>query len=263
MDKYFNYVYITTNLIDGKQYIGEHSTSNLNDDYIGSGYNLFKAVKKYGKENFNKKIIEYHKTKKDAFDAQRKYIIQYNTLSPNGYNISPAGGHNVKNCFSDESKQKISKANKGKQPWLGKHHTQKSKEKISKNGKGRIAWNKGKVGISEETRKKASDSHKNQIPWNIGKHLSEEHKQHLRKPKSEEHKKHMRKPKSEKGKENIKIAHNTTQYLEKISKIHKGKKVSEESRKKISIAAKNRKPISKETRIKMSESQKRRFNKKV
>jgi hypothetical protein len=47
------YIYITTNLINGKQYIGKHY-GLINDDYFGSGILLQKALKKYGKENFKK-----------------------------------------------------------------------------------------------------------------------------------------------------------------------------------------------------------------
>ncbi len=54
--KKYNYVYVTTNLINGAQYVGDHSTNNLNDDYLGSGKYLFRSIKKYKKkiliENF-------------------------------------------------------------------------------------------------------------------------------------------------------------------------------------------------------------------
>jgi len=71
--KTFNYVYITTNLINGKQYIGDHSTNNLNDRYLGSGLVLKRSIKKYGKENFERKTLEFFDTKEEAFDAQEKY----------------------------------------------------------------------------------------------------------------------------------------------------------------------------------------------
>lgn len=50
-----NIVYCTTNLINGKKYIGSHNGKNPN--YLGSGTNFNKAIKKHGKENFIKQIL--------------------------------------------------------------------------------------------------------------------------------------------------------------------------------------------------------------
>ena len=52
------YIYKTTNLINGKIYIGQHKSSSFDTNYYGSGKLLIKALKKYGKENFKIELIE-------------------------------------------------------------------------------------------------------------------------------------------------------------------------------------------------------------
>ena len=41
-----HFVYITTNLLNGKQYIGDHSSPSLNDSYLGSGKAIKSAIRK-------------------------------------------------------------------------------------------------------------------------------------------------------------------------------------------------------------------------
>ena len=94
-----HYVYITTNLVNGKQYVGDHSTNKLDDNYLGSGALLFKKLNEYKRENFKKEILEFFDTKQEAFNAQEKYINEYKTLVPNGYNISPTGGVGIPGSF--------------------------------------------------------------------------------------------------------------------------------------------------------------------
>jgi group I intron endonuclease len=153
MEKKFNYVYVTTNIVNGKQYIGDHSTDNIKkDNYLGSGRPIFiKALKKYGRTNFKKEILEFFPTKQEAFNAQEKYIKQFNTLNPNGYNISPIGGLGNSGCFSEEMKLKHSILLSGENNGMfGKNHSDESKQKMKLNMKGRIPWNKGKHGIYSE-----------------------------------------------------------------------------------------------------------------
>ena len=49
-------IYKTTNKANGKYYIGQHQTEDLEDGYLGSGKHLKAAIKKYGK-SFVKEIL--------------------------------------------------------------------------------------------------------------------------------------------------------------------------------------------------------------
>jgi hypothetical protein len=58
-EKKYNFIYKTTNLLSGRYYIGMHSTDNLDDGYLGSGNRLILAVRKHGRENFKREILEF------------------------------------------------------------------------------------------------------------------------------------------------------------------------------------------------------------
>lgn len=84
--------YITTNKINGKQYIGTHKTDNFKDGYMGSGKLIKRAIKKYGKENFTSEVLISHPNYEEAAEFEAKLIERVNTLVPSGYNLSPTGG---------------------------------------------------------------------------------------------------------------------------------------------------------------------------
>ena len=179
MEKKFNFVYITTNLINGKQYVGDHSTQIIKDNYLGSGRPLFEnAKKKYGKQNFKCQILEFFSTKLEAFNAQEKYIKEYNTLVPNGYNLSPKGGNQCSGGITEEGRKRISESKKGKKASI------ESRKKMSDAKKG--------ITLSEEHKRKISESEKGRI-------FSDDHKRKLSESKKGEKNPFFGKPTWNKG----------------------------------------------------------------
>jgi hypothetical protein len=57
---YSHIVYLTTNTVNGKQYVGDHTTMNLKDNYLGSGQALEQAIRKYGRGAFKFRILGYY-----------------------------------------------------------------------------------------------------------------------------------------------------------------------------------------------------------
>lgn len=87
----FHYLYKITNLINNKYYIGVHSTDNIDDGYLGSGLALKNAIKKYGKENFKKEILEYFDDAEHMYQKEAEIVNESLINDPNCYNITLGG----------------------------------------------------------------------------------------------------------------------------------------------------------------------------
>lgn len=87
------FVYMTTNLIDGKIYIGQQSHSAKY--YLGSGRLLRLAIRKWGKHSFKKEILQFCFTH-DELNIYEKYWIKvFNSTNRNiGYNLREGGDAN-------------------------------------------------------------------------------------------------------------------------------------------------------------------------
>lgn len=165
-------IYLITNQTNGKQYIGATITSVkarwnrhvCDSEKERDGQALHAAIRKYGRENFTIETLEEHPDKDHVFNVlEEQYIREYKTHgTEGGYNMTWGGDGWNGMSHSDESKQKMSKAHKGKTL------TEEHKRKIGLASKGR---NLGKT-LSKETKKKISEA-------NSGRVLSEEHRKKI------------------------------------------------------------------------------------
>jgi len=158
-------VYKTTNLINGKVYIGKDASNNPN--YYGSGLLLAKAIKKYGKENFKKEILEECHSLEDLNTREKYWIASLNTTNRKiGYNIAIGGmgGDTYSNQSESRKKQIIENRNsssyayrqtdeyKQKRREIAKRLWQRNdvRDKIKKKLVGReIRW-KNKIGVANK-----------------------------------------------------------------------------------------------------------------
>lgn len=88
----YGYIYLTTNTINNKQYIGQHKAETFDKKYKGSGKVLTQAFKKYGKENFNCIILKECYSKEELDNEEIKYIKNFDCVNSNNfYNLKDGG----------------------------------------------------------------------------------------------------------------------------------------------------------------------------
>ena len=155
----FYYVYIITNKILNKKYVGSkvcYKDNPSTDGYMGSSKYLNDDYKIYDIENFKKEILcDTYLGKNDLLDGETEYIKKFNTLAPNGYNrflpntrkgfcmigiqkipwnkgltLSEKQKKNMRKPKSEAHKKKVGLTKIGNTYMLGKHHSNLTKEKM-------------------------------------------------------------------------------------------------------------------------------------
>lgn len=199
-------VYSITNKINGKVYVGQ--SLDIDRRWIShktkkgtSGIGA--AIRKYGARNFEFCVLMLC-CKEWMNHWEMYYISKFDSVAPNGYNLTHGGDALIK--VSGITRKKISDALRGNIPW-NKNHTgystvpcsDEKKSKISASLRGHeyhpmaedtrlevSARNRG-VGNpfagkkhTNEARSKISASNKGKTAWNIGKEHSDAHKENLR-----------------------------------------------------------------------------------
>lgn len=182
---YYGYIYITTNLLNDMQYIGQHSSSTFDKNYYGSGKLIKQALSEYGRKNFKCEVIEWCSSYEELNEREIYWINYYEAdTSDKFYNLA-YGGSNSKYSLrgenhpfynkkhKPESLIKMSESKLGdKNPMFGLHQSEETKQKIGDAQKGDKNHMYGKheeaywfnKNRDEETKKKISETRiKNKI----------------------------------------------------------------------------------------------------
>lgn len=159
----YHILYRTTCTVTENFYIGVHSTTNLEDGYMGSGIRLLNSVLKHGKENHTREILEFFDTREDLMKREIEVVNDELLKEEKCMNLKKGGDGG----FRDEEHRKRAQEEGGRKVFqlLAKRHIEKLKtddiyrkrysEKISKSKREKNSF-KGKTH-TESFKKKMSE----------------------------------------------------------------------------------------------------------
>jgi hypothetical protein len=148
VNDYIGFVYLWTNIITGKKYIGAH-VGKVDDGYIGSGKYFRKSIDKYGLENFERKILHFeYDSVENLWKKEFELINENNAVKSNEYynlcNTSPKMmkyiDGKIEKIVTQETKHKLSEIAKNRKP-----PSEKTREKMATNShiRGKKWYNDG------------------------------------------------------------------------------------------------------------------------
>lgn len=169
--KRYGYVYVITNLINNKKYLGVKEKPEFDETYYGSGKVIKNAVSKYGKENFSVVVYKWCQSKEELYSEEKRLSILWNVVKDKNWYNCMVGGHggNTKVNYTKEQKmefgkkisdskknrplteKELQKLEKMRNAWKEQHHTEETKEKIRNSNTGHK--------VTQEAREKMSRNH--------------------------------------------------------------------------------------------------------
>ena len=164
-EKKYHFIYKTTNLKNGKFYVGMHSTHNLNDGYLGSGLRLRRSIRRNGIENFKLEILEFLPNRNSLKEREKELVNEDLLKEPNCMNIQPGGGGG---WTSEQQRENAIKSN-ARQRWLrenDKEYNERITKQLKENGSNVLTklWKEGKLSAPNWTGKQ----HKEETKLKIG-----------------------------------------------------------------------------------------------
>ena len=135
------YIYKITHKDTGLSYIGQTAKKDVKERWRGhvnnnDNYYFNNVLKKYGKDSFTWEVLIIC-FDEDVSEYEKEYIKKYNTIRPNGYNLTEGGERGWFHHPDTLVKIKASKAGKGNHRPIGFKYSDESKQKMSESRK---AW---------------------------------------------------------------------------------------------------------------------------
>jgi hypothetical protein len=122
-NKRFHFIYRTTNLINGRYYLGMHSTNRIDDGYLGSGKRLYYELNKYGRNNFKFEILEQFTSREKLVQAEISLITEQDVSNSNCLNLKLGGSGGFSK--EDWEKGQIASSNFMKEQWKDPEYREK------------------------------------------------------------------------------------------------------------------------------------------
>lgn len=117
-------LYVHTNKTNGKRYVGITSTTVAKRWHRGDGYKppvegsspFYNAIQKYGWDNFRHEVLFENLTREEACNLEKIMIkkLESHVSTGKGYNLDWGGAGTSGRVISEETRRKISEANKGR-----------------------------------------------------------------------------------------------------------------------------------------------------
>lgn len=84
-------VYETTNLTNGRIYVGSHKTTVVEDGYLGSGTLMRRAIRKHGPDNFSRRIIKECSSAEEMYSLEAQIVDADFVARKDTYNVKLGG----------------------------------------------------------------------------------------------------------------------------------------------------------------------------
>lgn len=149
-------VYKTTCTMTGRYYIGLHSTSDIDDGYLGSGLLIRRSLKKHGPSAHVREILGRYDSREQASEREKK-LVTWELLAGDKWCMNKAPGGEGGDLLSQHPRKAEIFANNARvgedNGMYGKNHSASSKKLMSINRSGATAWNAGSPRTDDELKK--------------------------------------------------------------------------------------------------------------